>query len=106
MAAMYLMARRRRRHDKRAADRPAKLDTEMSGTRQYKAAGLIGWPVSHSRSPKLHGYWLEHYQIPGAYLPMPVQPAQLEAALRGLVALGFAGCNVTIPHKEAAAKLV
>ena len=74
--------------------------------RQFKAAGLIGWPVFQSRSPKLHGYWLDHYRIPGAYLPMPVQPPQLAAALRGLVALGFAGCNVTIPHKEAAAKLV
>ncbi len=78
----------------------------MSGAQQFKAAGLIGWPVFQSRSPKLHGYWLEHYRIPGAYLPMPVQPGWLEAALRGLVALGFAGCNVTIPHKEAAAKLV
>ncbi|MFI4983506.1 MAG: shikimate dehydrogenase, partial [Nevskiales bacterium] len=78
----------------------------MSGSQQFKAAGLIGWPVFQSRSPKLHGYWLEHYRIQGAYLPMPVQAGRLEAALRGLVALGFAGCNVTIPHKEAAAKLV
>jgi shikimate dehydrogenase len=73
---------------------------------QFKAAGLIGWPVFQSRSPKLHGYWLEHYRIAGAYLPLPVQPGRLEVALRGVAALGFAGCNVTIPHKEAAAKLV
>jgi shikimate dehydrogenase len=78
----------------------------MSGSQQFRAAGLIGWPVFQSRSPKLHGYWLEHYRIPGAYLPLPVQPGRLEAALRGLPALGFAGCNVTIPHKEQAAKLV
>ncbi|OJY65062.1 MAG: shikimate dehydrogenase [Rhodospirillales bacterium 70-18] len=73
---------------------------------QFRAAGLIGWPVFQSRSPKLHGYWLEKYAIPGAYVPMPVAPGRLEDALRGLVALGFAGCNVTLPHKEAAAKLV
>jgi shikimate dehydrogenase len=72
----------------------------------FKAAGLIGWPVFQSRSPKLHSYWLDRYGIPGAYIPMPVQEGQLEDALRGLTALSFAGCNVTIPHKEAAARLV
>ena len=72
----------------------------------FRAAGLIGNPVSQSRSPKLHGYWLERYGIAGAYLPMPVVPENLEAALKGLVALGFVGCNVTIPHKEAAFRLV
>jgi shikimate dehydrogenase len=72
----------------------------------FRAAGLIGYPVSQSRSPKLHGYWLEQYGIPGAYVPMPVRPENIEAALKGLVALGFAGCNVTIPHKEAAFRLV
>ncbi len=72
----------------------------------FRAAGLIGWPVFQSRSPKLHSYWLEHYGIAGAYLPMPVQPGSVEDALRGLRALGFAGCNVTIPHKEEAARLV
>jgi shikimate dehydrogenase len=72
----------------------------------FKTAGLIGWPVSHSRSPLLHGYWLGKYGIKGAYLPLPVAPGRLADALRGLVALGFAGCNVTIPHKEEAARLV
>ncbi len=72
----------------------------------FRAAGLIGWPVSQSRSPRLHGYWLEKLGIPGAYLPMPVQVGQVEAALNGLRALGFVGCNVTAPHKEAAARLV
>lgn len=72
----------------------------------FRAAGLIGWPVAQSRSPLLHGYWLERYRIAGAYLPMPVAPERLEAALRGLAALGFAGCNVTIPHKERAMRLV
>ena len=73
---------------------------------KFKAAGLIGWPVFQSRSPKLHSYWLEKYGIPGVYVPMPVQPGQVEDALRGLRALGFAGCNVTLPHKEEAARLV
>jgi shikimate dehydrogenase len=73
---------------------------------EFKAAGVIGWPVAHSRSPMLHGYWLRHYGIPGAYLPLPVQPDRIEPALRGLAALGFAGCNVTLPHKEAALRLV
>ena len=72
----------------------------------FRAAGVIGNPVFQSRSPKLHGYWLERYFIPGAYLAMPVLAEKLEAALRGLAALGFAGCNVTIPHKEAAFRLV
>jgi shikimate dehydrogenase len=78
----------------------------MSDSKPFRTAGLIGWPVSHSRSPMLHGWWLRTYRIPGAYVPMPVQPGRLQAALRGLPALGFAGCNVTIPHKEEAARLV
>ena len=72
----------------------------------FRAAGLSGNPVFQSRSPKLHAYWLERYAIPGAYLPMPVQADNIADALKGLVALGFAGCNVTIPHKEAAFRLV
>ncbi len=78
----------------------------MRDPKLFRAAGLIGWPVFQSRSPMLHTYWLQKYGIPGAYLPMPVQPGQVEAALRGLPALGFAGCNVTIPHKAEAARLV
>jgi shikimate dehydrogenase len=78
----------------------------MTEPRTFKAAGLIGWPVFQSRSPKLHTHWLEQYGIPGVYVPMPVAPGQLADALRGLRALGFAGCNVTLPHKEEAARLV
>ena len=65
-------------------------------------AGVLGWPVTQSRSPRLHGYWLERHGIDGAYLPLPVRPADLPTAVRGLVTAGFAGANVTIPHKEAA----
>ena len=66
-----------------------------------RLAGVIGWPVKHSRSPRLHGHWLARHGIDGAYLPMAVAPEQLGAAVRGLRAAGFAGLNVTVPHKEA-----
>ncbi|TWB36802.1 shikimate dehydrogenase [Nitrospirillum pindoramense] len=71
-----------------------------------KVAGVMGWPVGHSRSPRLHGYWLAHYGIDGAYVPLAVAPDRIEQALRALPALGFAGCNVTVPHKEAAFRTV
>ncbi len=71
-----------------------------------RLAGVLGWPVEHSRSPRLHGYWLDHYRIDGAYLPLAVRPSDLQMALRALPALGFAGANLTIPHKEAALNLV
>ena len=67
-----------------------------------RVAGIIGWPVSHSRSPRLHGFWLERHGIDGAYIPLPIQPADFAIAVRGLAAAGFAGANVTIPHKIAA----
>ena len=65
-----------------------------------RIAGIVGWPVSHSRSPRLHGYWLRRYGIDGAYVPMAVPPGRVAEALRALPALGFAGANVTVPHKE------
>ena len=66
-----------------------------------KVAGVIGWPVAHSRSPLLHNFWLTRHGIDGAYLAFPVEPGTLEVAVRGLAAAGLAGLNVTIPHKEA-----
>lgn len=66
-----------------------------------RIAGVMGWPVAHSRSPRLHNYWLARYDIDGAYVPLAVRPENLESAVRGLPALGFAGANLTIPHKEA-----
>ena len=67
-----------------------------------RLAGVMGWPVAHSRSPRIHGYWLEEKGIDGAYVPLAVRPEALGAALAGLRALGFRGCNLTAPHKEAA----
>jgi shikimate dehydrogenase len=67
-----------------------------------KLAGIVGWPVSHSRSPRVHGYWLRHHRIDGAYLPLPIRPEAFEHGLRMLAAFDFRGVNVTIPHKEAA----
>lgn len=78
----------------------------MAEAKSYGLAGVMGWPVGHSRSPMLHGYWLQKYGLPGAYVLLPVLPERLPAALKGLPALGFAGCNVTIPHKVAAMELV
>ncbi len=70
-----------------------------------RLAGVVGWPVGHSLSPRLHGFWLDHHGIDGAYLPLAVAPQHFEAALRGLGDVGFRGVNVTIPHKQAALAL-
>ncbi len=70
-----------------------------------RLAGVAGWPVGHSLSPRLHGFWLEQHGIDGAYLPLAVAPEHFETALRGLGDLGFRGVNVTIPHKRAALAL-
>lgn len=66
----------------------------------FRLAGVMGWPISHSLSPRLHGYWLKKHAILGAYVPLAVTPESLPAALSGLSALGFQGCNVTVPHKQ------
>ena len=70
-------------------------------TAPTRLAGVLGWPVTHSRSPRLHGHWLREHGIDGVYVPLAVAPGDLEAAVTGLRALGFAGANVTVPHKEA-----
>jgi shikimate dehydrogenase len=66
----------------------------------------MGWPVAHSLSPRLHGYWLERYGIDGAYVPLAVEPGHVAEALTALPRFGFEGCNVTVPHKRAALELV
>lgn len=74
----------------------------MPITGAARLAGIMGWPVAHSRSPALHGFWLDEHGIDGAYVPLAVPPDRLAQALRALPALGFRGCNLTIPHKQAA----
>jgi shikimate dehydrogenase len=63
-------------------------------------ACVIGWPIKHSRSPLIHGYWLKLHAIDGTYDKRAVRPEDLSTFLDGLIAEGLAGCNVTIPHKE------
>jgi shikimate dehydrogenase len=67
----------------------------------FGIAGLLGWPVAHSRSPVIHNHWLAEHGIPGRYVLFAVPPEKLEAAVRGIAALGLRGCNVTTPHKQA-----
>lgn len=69
-------------------------------------ACVIGWPISHSRSPLIHGYWLRQHGIDGSFTRQPVEPSGLGEFLNSLEAAGYAGCNVTIPHKENAYGLV
>ncbi len=77
----------------------------MSESR-FILAGVMGWPVAHSRSPTIHNHWISQYGLRGTYVTLPVQPERLVDAVRGLRALGFAGCNVTVPHKVAAMALM
>jgi shikimate dehydrogenase len=75
-------------------------------TGKARIAGVFGWPVDHSRSPQLHGYWLREFGIDGAYIPFATHPSKLEQGIRALPALGFRGGNITLPHKERALSLV
>jgi len=78
----------------------------MSTPNGFGLAGIIGMPVAHSRSPTIHNFWLNAHGIRGAYLPLAVKPERLKEALPGLVALGFRGCNVTMPHKQTSMPLL
>ncbi len=69
-------------------------------------AAVIGWPISHSRSPLIHGYWLKQHGIDGTYERRPVPPADLPAFVETLRRGDLIGCNVTVPHKEAVLRLV
>jgi len=64
-------------------------------------AGVIGWPITQSRSPLIHGSWLKQHNINGSYEKIAVEPHNLERFIKNLKANGFAGINLTIPHKEA-----
>jgi shikimate dehydrogenase len=67
-----------------------------------KRVCVVGWPAKHSRSPKLHGYWLRKYGIDGAYDIQEVKPEDFKAFITDLAGRGYVGCNVTMPHKDSA----
>jgi shikimate dehydrogenase len=73
---------------------------------EFVLAGVMGWPIAQSRSPMLHNYWIEKYKLNGRYVPLAVRPELLVDAIRGLRALGFRGCNLTMPHKQFAMTMV
>ena len=70
-----------------------------------RAACVIGYPAKHSRSPMLHGHWLERYGIDGVYRAEEITPEDFPEFIRNLGANGYAGANVTMPHKDAAMEL-
>ncbi|MBV8889654.1 MAG: shikimate dehydrogenase [Alphaproteobacteria bacterium] len=78
----------------------------MNITGRTRLAGIMGWPVTHSRSPALHNFWIAESGVEAAYVPLPVRPDDLPQALRSLRSLGFRGCNLTLPHKESALSVV
>ena len=78
----------------------------MPHPEKFLLAGVMGWPIMHSRSPMLHNYWLGKHGLVGRYVPLAVTVERLAAALRALPALGFSGCNLTLPHKVEALKIV
>jgi shikimate dehydrogenase len=72
----------------------------------FRLAGIMGMPVLQSRSPLIHNHWIKQYGLNAAYGHMPVRPERVQEAIRGLSALGLAGCNITQPHKLAAFQLM
>jgi shikimate dehydrogenase len=78
----------------------------MALSDRFLLAGVMGWPVMHSRSPLLHNFWFKQHALPGAYVPLAIAPEGLSAALHALHPLGFAGVNLTIPHKRNAMTIV
>ena len=74
----------------------------MNLTGNAKLAGVMGWPVAHSLSPRLHNHWLEKHRIDGAFIPLAVTADHFPHTLRVLSQVGFRGVNVTVPHKQAA----
>ncbi len=74
-------------------------------TTAQRASCIIGWPAKHSRSPKLHGYWIKRYNIDADYRTEERSPEEFSAFVRNLAAHGYVGANVTIPHKDAALAL-
>jgi shikimate dehydrogenase len=85
------------------------MSTNSSLNAPFKLAGIMGWPVAHSRSPVIHNHWIKQHGLNGSYVLLPVNPNNpddLKAALKGLSVMGFAGCNLTLPHKVMALQIV
>jgi shikimate dehydrogenase len=78
----------------------------MATPERFLLAAVMGWPIFQSRSPVLHNFWFAQHRLAGSYVPLAIPPERLEAALRALPALNFAGCNLTIPLKQAAMNIV
>ncbi len=78
----------------------------MTDSDRFHMAGVMGWPVMHSRSPMMHNYWMEQQGLAGTYVPLAIEPGKIGPALRAMHPLGFAGCNLTIPHKQDAMEIV
>jgi shikimate dehydrogenase len=74
----------------------------MTLTGAGKIAGVVGWPIAHSLSPLLHGYWLEELKLDGALVPLAIRREDFARTILSLQRAGFRGVNVTVPHKEAA----
>jgi len=66
---------------------------------------VLGYPIHHSKSPKMHGFWLDQVAVPGHYIPLEIHPDNFESALKNMPKLGFRGANVTIPYKERALEI-
>lgn len=78
----------------------------MAAPNRFHMAGVMGWPVMHSRSPLMHNHWFAQQGLAGTYVPLAIAPDMLEPALRALHPLGFSGCNLTIPHKQEAMRIL
>ncbi len=74
----------------------------MTTSQSRLRAGVAGWPVAHSRSPLIHGYWLERLGVEADYQLFPVPPGAFADFAATIGRDGLVGCNVTVPHKEAA----
>ena len=78
------------------------MAADMTLTGAGKVAGVIGWPIAHSVSPALHGYWLRELDVNGVLVPLAVARENFARVIRALQQSGFQGVNITVPHKEAA----
>jgi len=78
----------------------------MTLSGKTRVAAVLGWPISHSLSPRLHNYWLKENRIDGVYIPLAVNPDNIANVVKLLPHLGLTGVNLTVPHKEAAMMFV